>query len=146
MCNCFWRIFCTQLYGCKYSYVIQIICTQLYGWKNSYLIQTICTQLYDRKYSYLIQIILTQSYGWKYSYLIQIICTLLYDRKYSYLIQMSLTVLWLKVFLSNTNNLKNFVNGSSIITVLCYCFWRIFCTQLYACKYSYVIQIICTQL
>ena len=87
----FWRVFCTEFYGFKYSYLIQIICTQFYDIKYSYLIQIICTQFYDIKYSYLIQIICTQFYDIKYSYLQQIICTQFYDIKYSYLQQIICT-------------------------------------------------------
>ena len=46
--------------------------------------------------SYLIQIIYTQLYGFKYSYLIQIIL---------------LTIIWSKVFLSNTNILQSDLFG-----------------------------------
>ena len=47
----------TQLYGIKYSYLIQIISTQLFGIKYFYLIQIICTQLYGIKYSYWIRMV-----------------------------------------------------------------------------------------
>ena len=39
--NSFIEVFCTQLYGIKYSYLIEIIYTQLYGFKYSYPTQTI---------------------------------------------------------------------------------------------------------
>ena len=39
----------TQLYGIKYSYLIQIIYPQLYGIKYSHLTQIIYTQLYGIK-------------------------------------------------------------------------------------------------
>ena len=43
LCSCFLRVFGTEFYNIKYSYLTQIICTQLYYFKYSYLILIICT-------------------------------------------------------------------------------------------------------
>ena len=51
--NCFLRVFCTHLYGIKYSYLIQIICIKLYGFKYSYLIQIIYSPFHGFKLSLL---------------------------------------------------------------------------------------------